>query len=283
MKKKRNYGLAALVFIITMILVNISGIILGMGLSLAADFFNIDYSYINNYIQNNMNLLYVLIYLILSAVFLLWYYFAEIDQKGLAVYLKQSTDKISPVTFLWIVILIFAAVHLTSIIMAGIAVLLPEQMEQYTDMIEQSGITDYSIIWVLSSVILPPLAEEIIFRGLIFTYLKKAGIGMLLANLIQAVLFGVFHMNLIQGIYAALLGFLFGYLTCRYESLIIPVVCHGVYNLFGSLLLDLEYRLLPDYIIGMFIFGSIPLFIIFFTFIKYGIGERAKSAGGNSL
>lgn len=276
MKKKLNYGLALLVFIITMILINISGAILSIGLSFAVGIIDIQYSYISNYINENKNLFSLLIYLILASVFLLWYYFAEVDQKGIKGYLKHAVDKISPVTFIWIFILIFAAVHLTSIIMAGIAVVLPGHMEQYTNMVEQSGITDYSFVWFLSSVILPPIAEEVIFRGLIFSYLKKAGTGLILANIVQAVLFGVFHMNLVQGIYAALLGFLFGYLTSRYESLLIPMVCHGIYNLFGSLLIDLEYRLLPDYIIGVFILGSIPLFAAGLIFIHYGIGERAK-------
>ena len=64
-------------------------------------------------------------------------------------------------------------------------------------------------------------------------------------NLLQAVLFGIFHQNLIQGVYAALLGFLLGYLAWRYDSLLVPIFMHFLYNLFGTVVVDLENAFLP--------------------------------------
>ena len=43
----------------------------------------------------------------------------------------------------------------------------PDLMEAYTRMMETSGVTEYSVMWCVSTLILPPLTEEIIFRGLI--------------------------------------------------------------------------------------------------------------------
>ena len=106
--------------------------------------------------------------------------------------------------------------------------------------------TDYSLAWVFAVVILPPLVEETVFRGLIFHYLKKGGAGFWAANLIQAVLFGIYHGNLVQGIYAFCIGLLLGYLAERYSSLIIPVMVHALFNLFGTFGVELEALILPS-------------------------------------
>ena len=68
-------------------------------------------------------------------------------------------------------------------------------------------------ILVIATLVLPPLVEETIFRGLIMQYLRRGGASFIVANLIQAVLFGFFHMNIVQGIYTAIFGFLLGYLA----------------------------------------------------------------------
>ena len=60
-----------------------------------------------------------------------------------------------------------------------LAILLPETVEAYAELVESAGMTDYSLAWVFAVVILPPLVEETVFRGLIFHYLKKGGAGLI--------------------------------------------------------------------------------------------------------
>lgn len=55
----------------------------------------------------------------------------------------------------------------------------------------------------------------------------------LVANLIQAVLFGFYHMNLVQGIYAFVMGFVFGYAVLRLKSLWVSIIMHVVLNAVG--------------------------------------------------
>ena len=143
-------------------------------------------------------------------------------------------------------------------------------------MIDSSGITEYSILWAVATLILPPIVEETIFRGLILQYLGRAGAGFVVANLIQAVLFGVFHMNLVQGIYTALLGFLLGWLAYRYDSILVPMLLHAIFNLFGTVLVDLESRFLPDIVLTLIILVSVPLLIVTILMIHFGVGEKKK-------
>lgn len=278
MKKTTYYGLAVLCFLIVMILFNAGAFLLSSGAVLAGTILDgrEGLEMVSAFLMEHLNLYSILLYMITGTVIFLWYYFAVINKDGVGVYLDKQTDRISPVSFLWIVLLALSVQHITSIVLTAIGIVLPSAMESYIDLIEASGATDYSFLWIISTVVLPPLVEETAFRGLILNYLKKAGAGFFAANLFQAVLFGIFHMNLVQGIYAALLGFLLGYLAYRYESLLIPILLHGLFNLFGTVLSEFESRFFPTPLYGMCVLGSVPLFIIIFVMIHFGIGEKKK-------
>jgi membrane protease YdiL (CAAX protease family) len=70
-----------------------------------------------------------------------------------------------------------------------------------------------------------PVLEEVIFRGFIFNELKK-NISTTKAIGIQAFLFGLLHLNLIQGSYAFLLGLFFAYIYLWTESILGPITLH---------------------------------------------------------
>ena len=134
---------------------------------------------------------------------------------------------------------------LTTLIMVLILITLPAAMEEYESLIDDSGITQYGIMWFISTVVLPPLVEETGFRGLGLTYLKRAGIPFAVANVLQAVAFGIFHMNLTQGIYTFVLGLFMGYVAHRTGSVVPAMLLHAVYNLMGTLGTEVLYALVP--------------------------------------
>lgn len=88
--------------------------------------------------------------------------------------------------------------------------------------------------------ILVPIIEEFIFRGFIFKILRK-WIPFVFAMVISAVLFGFYHGNLVQFVYATLCGFVLAYLYERFQSMVVPVVSHMVMNLVAVLFT--EYRI----------------------------------------
>ena len=66
------------------------------------------------------------------------------------------------------------------------------------------------VLVILQTVILAPLSEELLFRGILYSRLRKFPAGFWPAALISSALFGLYHFNLAQGIFA----FLFGLLLC---------------------------------------------------------------------
>lgn len=111
-------------------------------------------------------------------------------------------------------------------------------------------LTEGSVVVSLLTVgIAAPFTEEFIFRGVIFKTLNK-NISILWTIIIQALFFGLFHGNLIQGTYATLLGLVFGYITYKTRALWPAVVMHMTNNIIAN--------------ISPFVLKNVPLTIISF-------------------
>lgn len=162
----------------------------------------------------------------------------------------------------------------TTLIMVLVNVLLPSVMEEYNTLVDGSGITTYGLMWVISTLVLPPLEEEAGFRGLGLTYLERAGVPFAVANIVQALAFGIFHMNLTQGIYTFVLGLALGYVTHRSGSIAPAMLMHLVYNLMGTLGSDLIYSYLPAPFLILLITNVIAL-VYAFRLLR---PERGRSA-----
>lgn len=135
---------------------------------------------------------------------------------------------------------------ITKLIMMLVAMLLPQVMDEYNTLVTNSGIESYGFMWVISTLVLPPLVEETGFRGLGLTYLERAGMPFWVANVVQALAFGIFHMNLTQGLYTFVIGLLLGYLVHKSGSLAPGMLMHAVYNLMGTLGNDVLYTVFAD-------------------------------------
>ncbi|MBP3889163.1 MAG: CPBP family intramembrane metalloprotease [Cellulosilyticum sp.] len=75
--------------------------------------------------------------------------------------------------------------------------------------INQSFTAYEPVFRFIAMVILPPIVEEYLFRQKIQGYLKE-GFGLPIALIGQALLFGGLHYYMVQKIYAAVLGLIFG-------------------------------------------------------------------------
>lgn len=73
-------------------------------------------------------------------------------------------------------------------------------------------------------------------RGLTLQYLRRTGAAFWIVNVIQAFLFALAHLNLIQGSYAFLMGLLSGWLVMKYHSLWSGILLHMILNFTGTLL-----------------------------------------------
>lgn len=77
--------------------------------------------------------------------------------------------------------------------------------------------------------ILSPVVEEVMFRGMLYNRLKRM-FSMYLAMGISSLLFGVFHGDIVQGVYGFLMGLLIVFCYERFKSFWIPVAMHIVAN-----------------------------------------------------
>lgn len=77
--------------------------------------------------------------------------------------------------------------------------------------------------------VITPAAEEIIFRGLVFNRVKKQ-YGSLYGIVVSSLMFGVFHFNLVQGLYAFIIGMAFAYCYELTGDLKVPVYMHMSIN-----------------------------------------------------
>ena len=91
------------------------------------------------------------------------------------------------------------------------------------------------ILAILGVGIIGPIIEEIIFRGLIFNELKNV-MPVPVVIIVQGVLFGIYHFNLIQFIYATLIGIMLGAIYVLTKNLWIPIFIHMVNNISALLI-----------------------------------------------
>lgn len=92
-----------------------------------------------------------------------------------------------------------------------------------------------SWIGIVAIVILAPICEELLFRGVILRgFLKNYGPAT--SVIMTAVLFGVFHFNPIQSVTAGILGLALGWMFVKTGSLWICILFHALYNGFSTLL-----------------------------------------------
>ena len=118
--------------------------------------------------------------------------------------------------------------YLALLIAAVIAVASPETMENYNDMMD-SALGGSQLLAVIAAVILAPVNEECIMRGLILKNLQRF-FSTPVVILIQAVLFGIFHANWVQGLYVLPVGAALGYVAVKCRSVIPCIFMHLLYN-----------------------------------------------------
>lgn len=207
------------------------------------------------------NVIYVLIIsqLIALLVFSIWYHAQS--KKNVK---RKVTQIIHVKTIGWVVLLGIGLQAFTSVALQLVYMAAPEAVENLSELMETVGIGEMGVVSMLATVILAPIAEEVIFRGVTLNLAKKAGAPFLVANAVQALMFGIYHANLVQGAYAFAVGLVLGYAAHKYGSLYPAILLHLAYNLSATLLNAIAGSL-P---------GTIWVYVVF-----VGIGVLFTAAG----
>ncbi|MCX7904695.1 MAG: CPBP family intramembrane metalloprotease [Caloramator sp.] len=112
----------------------------------------------------------------------------------------------------------------------------------FTEILKNYGqhmklIVNYEILNILVMALIVPITEEILFRGMILNELLD-NVSLAPAVIIQALLFGLYHMNLVQGLYAFIMGLILGILYCRFKTIWVPIIFHAAVNAIGIINTD---------------------------------------------
>lgn len=112
------------------------------------------------------------------------------------------------------------------------------------------------MLCLLSTGILTPIAEEIIFRYGVKNALTR--ISPKFALIMQAVIFGLLHVNPIQCVYAIIMGYIFGIADNKYKSIFPSCIMHIVINS-SSVILSFAAASVKSELVGYGIMASLWL------------------------
>ena len=100
--------------------------------------------------------------------------------------------------------------------------------EAYTEVAAQQYSAHF-IVGILVFGFISPIAEELLFRGVIYGYLRRF-MDIKLAIALSALIFGVYHMNYVQGVYGFLIGCLMAYAYEYFGEFKMAVFVHVASN-----------------------------------------------------
>jgi membrane protease YdiL (CAAX protease family) len=154
-----------------------------------------------------------------------------------------------------IVALGFGSCVVMTMILSIVSALFPGLFENYNRLMEELAV-DSSLLTIPYVVLLGPVAEELVFRGTILDRLKTS-FSFWTANVIQAALFGVFHLNVIQGLYAFCLGLVLGLVVKVTGTIIGSMMTHILFNGTTELM-----GLVPQSVVEQYAFVEVLLVIV---------------------
>ena len=113
---------------------------------------------------------------------------------------------------------------------------------------------------MLKFLVFYPIGEELLLRGLILQFLKKKT---KYANLIQAVIFGILHLNPIKFIYTTISGIFFGNVRLRPNPIWWIILLHSTFNLVSIFL----YKPFMIIVEKIFYLQNMPIITLIIVFI----------------
>jgi hypothetical protein len=214
----------------------------------------------------------VLYSIICIVVFGLWYYHSCGGD-----YLPNPSRTFTVPQLTAVVILVPGMQFFTSYLIGFITIAFPKWWEQYQKLMDTAGLSDdISPLMLCYSVILAPICEELIFRGVTMRQARKA-VPFWLANLLQAFLFGLFHMNWIQGIYAFALGLVLGLVCEKGGSIYYSLLFHMLFNFWGTIISQLLEGIEETTFVGVIMLIVMILSLSAGTYL-FVMGMRRKEA-----
>lgn len=179
-------------------------------------------------------------FIVCALVFGLMYYkliYIHTTEEKLTLHIKHNL-----LTKLTICLIISG--YLAQLIVSGILSLIrpsfEKQFQEYDKLVNSVSGAGMYITMVIAVSIFAPIAEELMFRGIIMGYIKEYLPGAV-AIILQALLFGWYHGMIIQSSYAFVLGIFLGLIAYKTKSLIPSIILHASINISLYLVPDIFF------------------------------------------
>lgn len=210
-------------------------------------------------------------FILYGIIFGIWYYKAYIKDtsKESSLY-ERIKATISPISAIFLAIAGISAQFLVDGVLNICRNIFVDAFTEYDRLLDSVNGAGSSWLMLISVFILAPIAEEILFRGLILEHSKNL-LTLPLAIIFQAFMFGVYHGNMIQGIYAFILGAVLGYLAYKFDSIIPCILFHMAINV--------SIALVPEALLATMvscIITSIVSFILLVVFLYFALKSNQK-------
>ena len=160
----------------------------------------------------------------------------------------------------------------------GEYLVVPDIYAEYAESMKLSGMED-NLFGIIAAILLAPIGEELLCRGVIMEYFRRSFGKFWIANLVQAVLFGLMHLNLVQGVYAFAGGLVLGYVAKESGTVIASMILHFTMNLSSYTWADKVFGVIeePTYPLAIMIIvipwmATIPLLV----WLKNYIAKRKE-------
>lgn len=182
---------------------------------------------------------------------------------------KKTRKYWSGISFQVIIALVFLAFglqYVAQLITGGIGHAFPTLMDNYNQLMSDAGFDSMTVMLFIYTILLAPIVEELTFRGLTMRFARQ-WMPFWAANIFQAFLFGVIHLNVIQGIYAFCLGLFFGWVAKTSHSIKQSIILHIIFNFLGSICIGFFDITLS---FNAYVFYGIGVALTIFALIIYG-------------
>lgn len=159
-----------------------------------------------------------------------------LSQRKISVLNVLPLNKVSPVTVAMSIVLIGGVIGLVSIF--EVLILphfpIPEFLQQMDDSLFDGGILA-NVILLSAAVIVAPLVEEFLFRGILQQSLFYHYGSVIPAMIIPTVIFALFHVGYLFYFPAMVellaLGLLLAWIMAKTGNILIPILTHALFNL----------------------------------------------------
>ncbi|MCI8482894.1 MAG: CPBP family intramembrane metalloprotease [Lachnospiraceae bacterium] len=212
------------------------------------------------------------LYAIIAALVMgFWYWKRFVPKKQPR---REISSILNPAMVIGLIFLVIGTQYISGYITLIVSAIHPAWYDTYESLMNGIGFDNVSLILALYSVLIAPISEELIFRGVTLKYAKKA-MPFMAANIFQAFLFGLFHANMIQGAYAFVVGMFCGYVCLKGGSIYLSILFHMLFNLWGTFSPEFLSYSGDSILIHLAIAAGAALFALFGIFL-YGRGVENR-------